>query len=151
MSKKLMLDFEDEISYSFIGISSSLKDYKLNFFINKLSGFDFKRVDSFIFSFNNQKFYYSLYIYIDHDNMHNYYLISNKHNAVRLVKDFIVFDYILIMDGEIDDDYVFELAKKIKTVPGVMLSSVLDNEIFDKIPKLRSEFDLHLDAVLKLI
>ena len=146
-----MLDFEDEINYSFIGISSSLKDYKLNFFMNKLSGFDFKRVDSFIFSFNNQKFNYSLYIFIDHDNMRNYYLISNKHNAVRLVKDFIVFDYILIMDGEIEEDYVFELAKRIKTVPGVMLSSVLDNEIFDRIPNLRTEFDLHLDTVLKLI
>ena len=151
MSKKLMLDFEDEISYSFIGISSSLKDYKLNFFMNKLSGFDFKRVDSFIFSFNNQKFNYSLYVYIDHDNMRNYYLISNKHNAVRLVKDFIVFDYMLIMDGEIDDDYVFDLAKRIKAVPGVMLSSVLDNEIFDKIPRLRTEFDSHLDNVLKVI
>jgi hypothetical protein len=151
MSKKLMLDFEDEVSYSFIGISSSLKDYKLNFFMNKLSGFDFKRVDSFVFSFNNQKFNYSLYIFIDHDNMRNYYLISNKHNAVRLVKDFIVFDYMLIMDGEIEEDYVFDLAKRIKTVPGVMLSSVLDSEIFDKIPNLRTEFDLHLDAVLKII
>ena len=151
MSKKLMLDFEDEVSYSFIGISSSLKDYKLNFFMNKLSSFDFKRVDSFTFSFNNEKFNYSLYIYIDHDNMRNYYLISNKHNAVRLVKDFIVFDYMLIMDGEIDKDYVFDLAKRIKTVPGVMLSSVLDSEIFDKTPNLRTEFDLHLDAVLKII
>ena len=151
MSKKLVLDFEEEVSYSFIGISSSLKDYKLNFFMNKISGFDFKRVDSFKFSFNKQEFNYSLYIYIDNDNMRNYYLISNKDNAVRLVKDFIIFDYILILDGEIEEDYVSELAKKIKTVPGVMLSSVLDDEIFNKIPNLRAKFDMHMDTIFKTI
>ena len=149
MSKKLLLDFEEEISYSFIGISSNLKDYRLNFYLNKLSGFDFKRTDSFLFNFNKQQFQYSLYLYLDHPNMRNYYLISNKVNAVRLVKDFIVFDYILIMDGEIEEDYVKELASRIKTLPGVMLTSVLDDEIFDKIPNLRNEFDLHLDSVLK--
>ncbi len=151
MSKKLFIDFEDEISYSFIGISSSLKDYKLNFFLNKLSGFDFKRVDSFKYTFNKQHFNYSLYIYIDPENMRNYYLISNKHNAVRLVKDFIIFDYILIMDGEFDDKYVYDLAKRIKNVSGVMLSSVLDSDIFEKIPNLRDKFDFHLDTVLKQI
>jgi hypothetical protein len=149
MSKKLLLDFEEEISYSFIGISSNLKDYRLNFYLNKLSGFDFKRTDSFLFNFNKQQFQYSLYLYLDHANMRNYYLISNKVNSVRLVKDFIVFDYILIMDGEIEEDYVKELATRIKTLPGVMLTSVLDSEIFDKIPNLRNEFDLHLDSVLK--
>jgi len=149
MSKKLLLDFEEEISYSYIGISSHLKDYRLNFYFNKLSGFDFKRTDSFLFNFNKQQFQYSLYLYLDHTNMRNYYLISNKVNAVRLVKDFIVFDYILIMDGEIEEDYVKRLATRIKTLPGVMLTSVLDDEIFDKIPNLRNEFDLHLDSVLK--
>ncbi len=151
MAKKLLLDFEEEINYSFIGISSSLKDYKLNFFLNKLSGFDFKRVDSFIFAFNKQQFNYSLYIYLDHSNLRNYYLISNKHNAVRLVKDFMVFDYILILDGEIEEDYVSELSKRINSVSGVMLTSILDGEIFDKIPNLRTKFDMHLDSVLKVL
>lgn len=151
MSKKLLLDFEEEINYSYIGISSGLKDYRLNFFLNKLSGFDFKRVDSFIFSRKEQQFNYSLYLYIDNSNLRNYYLVSNKANAVRLVKDFMVFDYILIMDGEIDEDYVQDLAKRIKSVPGVMMTSVLDSEKFDKIPNLRNEFDLHLDKILKII
>lgn len=150
MAKKLLLDFEEQINYSIIGISSALKDYRLMFFLNKLSGFDFKRVDPFVFKIKDQEFLYSLYIYLDHQNLRNYYLISNKANAVKLVKDFQHFDYILIMDGEVEDDYIVELSKKIKSVSGVMMSTIMDEEYLNKIPNLRLEFDLHLDRALKL-
>jgi len=150
MAKKLLLDFEEQINYSIIGISSALKDYRLIFFLNKLSGFDFKRVDPFVFKIKDQEFLYSLYIYLDHQNLRNYYLISNKANAVKLVKDFQHFDYILIMDGEVEYDYIVELSKRIKSVSGVMMSTVMDEEHLNKIPNLRLEFDLHLDRALKL-
>lgn len=150
MAKKLLLDFEEQINYSIIGISSALKDYRLMFFLNKLSGFDFKRVDPFVFKIKDQEFLYSLYIYLDHQNLRNYYLISNRANAVKLVKDFQHFDYILIMDGEVEEDYIVELSKKIKSVSGVMMSTIMDEEYLNKIPNLRLEFDLHLDRALKL-
>jgi hypothetical protein len=149
MAKKLFLDFEDQIIYSIIGISSALKDYRLMFYLNKLSGFEFKRAEPFIFNINGTDFLYSLYIYLDHKNMRNYYLISNKANAVKLVKDFQHFDYILIMDGEIEDKYVSDLSKRIKSVSGINMSIEVDEEHLNKIPNLRFNFDLHLDKVLK--
>ena len=151
MTKKLLLDFEEEISYTIIGISSGLKDYRLMFFLNKLDSFDFKRVDPFHFKIKEQSFLYSLYVYIDKINLRNFYLISNKANSVKLIKEFKHFDYVLIMDGEIDEDYAMDLAKKIKSINGVLMASNVDEDHLNKVPNLRTEFDLHLDNVLKIL
>ncbi len=149
MSKKLLLDFEEEIEYSIIGISSQLKDYRLIFYLNKLAGFDFKRVESFVFTLKGEEFIYSLYVYLDYDNMRNFYLISNQTNSVKLIKEFKHFDYLLIMDGEIEEKFLKELSKRIKSISGVLLSSILNADAFNKIPNLRTSFDFHLDDVLK--
>ena len=148
MAKSLLLDFEEEINYSIIGISSSYKDYRLMFFLNKIDEFEFKRAEPFTFSYNKTKFKYSLYTFIDDVNLRNFYLIANKSNAVKLVKKYQYFDYLLIMDGEIDTAFLKELSKKVKSVSGVVLTAILDDNEFNKIPNLRVEFDIHLDAVL---
>ncbi len=149
MSKKLILDFEEEQQYSMIGISSGLKDYRLMFYLNKLAGFNFSRAMPFVFTVKETVLQFSLYVYIDIQNMRNYYLISNKANAVKLIKEFKHFDYLLVMDGEMEDDFTANLAKQIKTVNGVMLASVADDIYLDKIPNLRMSFDMHIDKVLK--
>jgi len=148
MSKMLMLDFEEEINYSIIGITTNLKDYRLSFYLNKLSNFQFRRVDPFLFKHNGQPFMYSMYIFLDNTNLRNYYLVANKANAVKLVKKYQHFDYLLVMDGEINDDFLKDLAKRIKTCNSVSLTSVIDIYEFEKIKNLRTTFDIHLDTVL---
>ena len=148
MSKMLMLDFEDEIDYSIIGITTNLKDYRLTFYLNKLPNFQFKRVDPFTFNHQNKSFTYSIYVYIDHSNLRNYYLVANKSNAVKLVKKYQHFDYLLLMDGEISDDFISALAKQIKNCENVSLTAVIDIIEFEKIKNLRTAFDLHLDQAL---
>ena len=148
MSKMLMLDFEDEINYSIIGITTSLKDYRLTFYLNKLPNFQFKRVEPFIFSHQSKPFTYSIYIHLDHTNLRNYYLVANKANSVKLVKKYQHFDYLLVMDGEIDDNFLSDLAKQIKGCDNVTLTAVIDFIEFEKIKNLRTSFDLHLDQTL---
>jgi len=148
MSKTLTLDFEDEIHYSIIGITTNLKDYRLTFYLNKLPNLQFKRIEPFVFSHQNKTFTYSIYIYIDNANLRNYYLVANKANSVKLVKKYQHFDYLLLMDGEIDDEFLTSLAKQIKTCENVSLTAVIDIIEFDKIKNLRSSFDLHLDQAL---
>jgi hypothetical protein len=83
--------------------------------------------------------------------MVNYYLISNKYNATRLNPEFKHLDFFLILEGEVDDIFISELAKKIKQIPNVLFATPLDGAKFDKIQNLRYEFDLHLEKVLKTI
>lgn len=149
MVKKLTIDCEEEMSYYVIGITTTLKDYRLTFFLNKLGDFDFKRAETFVFSIKNQEFEYSIYTYADKFNMQNFYLLSNKANSVKLVPDFKHFDYILILDGEFDEDYISVLTKKIKSISGVMLASKLDFSSITKVPNLALSFEIHLDKIFK--
>jgi len=78
MAKKLLLEYEDENPYYYIGISSSIKDYQMIFDLNKYLSLMFKHVDAFHFKTKKKEFVYSLYTFIDNVNLINYYLISNK-------------------------------------------------------------------------
>jgi hypothetical protein len=149
MPKKILLDFEEEENYSIVGITSTLKDYRLIFFLNKLAGINFKRVEPFVFSFKEKVFTFSVYLQVDDENMRNFYLLSNNNKSVKLIKELKHFDYLLVMDGEIEDDFLNNLSKRIKSVGGVMISSVVDGEIVNRIPNLRIEFDRHIDTILK--
>lgn len=149
MAKKLLLDVEDETNYRFIGISSNVREYQMVFYLVRDLGLPFKNVEAFRFTKKGKEFVYSLYLYVDDENLINYYLISNKSNANRLNPEFKNIDFYMILDGEVDDDLADELSKKIKKLPNVIFTTVIDTEKFDKIQGLRYEFDLHLEKVLK--
>ncbi len=149
MAKKLSIDIEEETNYFVIGISSTLKDYRLMFFLNKIDDFDFKRAETFIFNKKDKKFSYSMYTYIDEFNLQNFYLLSNKVNSVKLVPDYKHFDYILILEGEFEDEYVGGLVKKINSVSGVMFASEVNYSSINKVPNLSLSFEMHLDNILK--
>lgn len=149
MAKKLTIEYEDETNYSVIGISSTLKDYRLMFYLNKLGDFNFKRAETFVFKIKNKDFEYSMYTYIDNFNLQNFYLLSNKANSVKLVPDFKHFDYFLILDGEFDDYYIHELVKSIKSVSGVMLASEVDFVSINKVPNLALSFEMHIEKIFK--
>ncbi|RUA24103.1 MAG: IPExxxVDY family protein [Bacteroidetes bacterium] len=149
MVKKLQLDYEDDNEYYYLGISSSINDYQLVFDLNKHLNMNFRRVEAFRFSNNGEEFTYSLYTYIDDDNMVNYYLLANKDVSKRLIPQFKHIDFILIVEGEIIDEEVKTLARDIKKLSRVMLASQLSADNFDKIKGLRYEFDLHLEKVFQ--
>ncbi|RLD66966.1 MAG: IPExxxVDY family protein [Bacteroidetes bacterium] len=151
MAKKLLLDYEDESPYFYLGISSNIRDYQMVFYLIKKLKLQFKHVEAFQFSKGNKEYVYSLYLYNDFENMINYYLISNKYSANRLNPEFKHLDFFIILEGEIDDFFVMDLAKKIKQLPNVLFSTLLDASKFDKIQNLRYEFDLHLEKVLKIL
>ena len=151
MGKKLLLEYEDESPYYYLGISSNIRDYQMVFYLIKNLNLQFRHVEAFQYSKAKQDYIYSLYLYIDYENMVNYYLISNKSNATRLNPEFKHLDFFLILEGEVDSIYISELAKKIKQIPNVLFATALDESKFNKIQNLRYEFDLHLEKVLKTI
>lgn len=151
MVKKLHLEYEDDNPYYFLGISTSISDYQLVFDLNKYLMMNFRRSDDFHFSSKGKDYNYSLYTYVDHDNMINYYLLANKNVNNRLISQFKHIDFFLIVEGEISEEEVKTLSRDIMKLSRVMLSSQLDADNFDKIKGLRYEFDLHLEKVLQNI
>lgn len=151
MAKKLLLEYEDENPYYYIGISSSIMDYQMIFDLNKHLSLKFKHVDAFHFKTKNKEYIYSLYTFLDNVNLVNYYLISNKDINTSLVPSFKHLDFFIIMEGEVDENTVDEMARDIKKLSRVLFSSQLSADNFDKIKNLRYEFDMHLEKVLSII
>lgn len=149
MSKKLLLDYEDESPYFYIGVSSNIRDYQMVFYLIKNLKLHFKHVEAFRFKKGKQNFEYALYLYEDYENMVNYFLISNKFNANRLNPEFKHLDFFMILEGDVDDQFVADLAKSVKQIPQVIFTTPLEDTKFEKIQNLRYEFDLHLEKVLK--
>ena len=151
MGKKLLLEYEEENPYYYIGISSSIPDYQMIFDLNKNLKLGLCHVDAFQFKKKNKEFIYSLYLHIDHENLVNYYLISNKYLANPLIPHLKQFDFFIILEGEINHEFVTKLGRSIMKLPRVMIAAQLEGDYFDKIQNLRYEFDLHLEKVLKII
>ncbi len=149
MVKKLLLEYDDDNPYYYVGISSSINDYQLVFDLNKYLNLNFRRTEAFHFSNKGKEFAYSLYTYVDNDNMINYYLLANKDVNNRLIPQFKHIDFFLIVEGEIIAEEVKTLSREIMKLSRVMLSSQLESDNFDKIKGLRFEFDLHLEKVFQ--
>lgn len=149
MGKKLLLDYEDESPYYYLGVSSNIRDYQMVFYLIRNLKLQFKHVEAFRFKKGTQDLEYALYLYSDDENMVNYYLISNKFNANRLNPDFKHLDFFIILEGDVDDNFVSNLAKMVKQIPQVIFTTPLEATKFEKIQNLRYEFDLHLEKVLK--
>jgi len=151
MAKKLLLEYEDENPYYYLGISSSIMDYQMVFDLNKHLNLEFSHSEAFRFTTKGKEYVYSLYLYIDHENLINYYLISNKDANSRLVSHYKHLDFFVIIEGEIVEEQVKDLAREIKQLQRVMFAAPLEADNFDKIKGLRYEFDMHLEKVLKVL
>jgi len=151
MPKKLLLEYDDENPYYYLGISSSVKDYQMVFDLNKHLDLKFSHAEAFRFSHKGQEFVYSFYLYIDHENLINYYLISNRDSTNHLVPSYKQLDFFIIVEGEIIEEEVKTLAQRIKALPRVLFATPLEADNFEKIKGLRYEFDMHLEKVLKVL
>ncbi len=148
---KLETDFDLELDFVLIGISSTLKDYRLCHFINKFSGLqlikgkeDYKdhngkdkdkpkdELDYHIL-FESKKAKPSILHHFNIFRYHNqtfdfeYYLLSNKSiEGGSLIPEIINFDYFLLIKHYIDEEDLEALIDNIKNIPEVLLAKELD-------------------------
>lgn len=149
--KHLLLDFELELDFSLIGISSSLRDYRLCHFVYKSTGLALVRgkenyIDHkgymkekdkdemdyhIVFEKTKQKktikSHYTIYRYCDDNFEFEYYLISNKSiEGSILVPELPNFDYFLMVKNYINQEDLDLLIDDLKTINEVLLVKELD-------------------------
>lgn len=155
MKKKL--SFKPEYNFTLIGISSRENDYKLSWALNKNLSFNFKR-DKKGYILNTPKKQteqLSLFDYVKDDenndvdtniqlfSMYNYecenealsyLLVSNKGEKGPLIPEQKGFEYLMLIDGEINN--IGEFIKKINDVEEVLLAKEID---VDKLKKTNKQ------------
>ncbi|MGO1243526.1 MAG: IPExxxVDY family protein [Sphingobacterium sp.] len=147
----LDLDFDLELDFVLVGISSSLRDYRLCHFIFKQTGLAFVRGKEdyldhkgyvkvkdqeemdyhIVFEKRKQKTvdknYFSIYRYCDTHFEYEYYLLNNRSvDGGYLIPELPNFDYFMLIKHYIDKDDLQKLMDQIKDVKEVILTKELD-------------------------
>lgn len=149
---KLDIDFNSELDFNLIGISSSLRDYRLCHFINKHTGLNFifgkespidhngnlknKTAEELDFhivydtkskSKKENKHHFQMYRYCCDKFNYEYYIINNKsqENGV-LVPEAVNFDYFMIIKHYIDTEDLDSLMDSLKSIDSIMLVKEID-------------------------
>lgn len=147
---KLDLDFDLELDFTLIGISSSLRDYRLCHFINKHSGLKLQfgkespidhngniknksqsELDYHVIPEKSKtkyfKHHFPMYRYCCEQFEFEYYLINNKslENGV-LIPEIGNFDYFMLIKHYIDSEDLDRLIDNLKSIPDIMLVKEID-------------------------
>lgn len=151
---KLETDFDLELDFTLIGISSVLRDYRLCHFINKYTGLNLiygkedyldhnsnkkektaEELDFHVITETRKnkppvKQHYNVFRYHNETFEFEFYLISNRSaEGVALIPEIVSFDYFLMIKHYIDQEDLNALMENIKAIPEVLLVKEIDPTI----------------------
>nr|WP_294896474.1 IPExxxVDY family protein [uncultured Pedobacter sp.] len=103
--KKNILELEPDFDFKLIAITSSLRDYRLCFAINKITEFDFRKVDDLEISFKNTpKKFFSRYVYYPENIECEFIFLANKGTDGFLIPEMKQIDYFILIKEFIDEE-----------------------------------------------
>ena len=119
-SRKLKLSPDITYDYTLFGIACHMKDYRFTFFLNEKLGFRFKRMNDLKLKEGEEERYYSFFMYHHPDERRNYYLVSNYHEAGRLIPTEKGVDFFVIADDILSAMQKKNLITKVQAVQQVL-------------------------------
>lgn len=125
---KLTLKYELDIDFNLVAITSPLKDYRLCYYINKVTGLDLRKIDDHeIWLDNQQPTFFGRYTYEDANNDSFYFILSNKGvEGGVLIPEMKVTDFFLLIKNAIDDDLLAWQITQINNLSDVVVASEID-------------------------
>ena len=127
MNKKV-LKFELDLDFVLIAITSSLKDYRLCYMINKALCFNFTKVDDLQIDplHTHELAYFSLYEYNWEASETDFFLISNKGLEGYLIPEMKKTDYWLMIKNYIDENELNTIITGLNRIPEVVTAVKVD-------------------------
>lgn len=135
---KIILKYELDLNFILIAINSPLKDYRLCFFINRMSELNLqKEADYALGTPKKSQHFFTKYSDISHTEETEFYLIGNKGmQGGILIPEMKAVDYFLMIRGFIDEEDLQLLLRTLNEIEGVMVATEID------VTKLKSKENL---------
>ncbi len=128
MKKNLTLNYQPELGFTLLGISSHENDYHLSWAFNQKLGLELIKSKNLVIlqagTEISQEF--SVFNYENEDALLVYNLISNKCEQGYLIPELKNIDYFLQIFGEINQDFLNQLIEKLRNSGVINASFVLD-------------------------
>lgn len=135
---KIVVEPFDDIKI--VGVASYLKDYQLAWHVNKTLNINLIRYDDII---NEEGLPFSYYLHSSEEQQNAYNLVSLTNDEARWIKLSTPTDYIIIIRNFISDENLQATISKIRNIPGVIFSYLVDLQQNKKLDIILEEIELH--------
>jgi hypothetical protein len=115
---KTVLNIDFDFDFWLIGISSHLRDYRIAWSLNKSLNLELKKEKEYEIEHKKQeeKQFFSHYSYQCEETQKNYHLFANKCPNGLLLPEIKQADYLLMLDGNFNEQNIEELCKSIRDI-----------------------------------
>ena len=151
MAAKPRLDPAFEHADAFIGIATNMPVIQLVHYINSRSLLKLVREkDLPVYSeksgsLNDFKFYH----YQDEDYRSVFCLLGNSSSGLNLLSTHKQFSYFLVIQGAIPEEKVTQLVAQIKSISGVQMAAVINQEPIKTLGPILQDLEIHLTELKK--
>ena len=127
MNRKV-LKLELDLDFQLIAITTSLKDYRTCYLINKHLNFDFTRQQDLKVDIHpaSQAGLFSLYHYQQDESDADFYFIANKGSEGSLIPEMREADYFMMIKNYIDEDDLEQIVTGLNRIPEIVAAVKID-------------------------
>ena len=120
--KRITNDLDTD--YKLVGIGTSLKEYKICFHLNRLTGCDFRKLPALVFEPKDRSRKTEFSVFKGEDSSQNTFVVfTNKNLGDYLLPEISNYDYVVQIRGKFTDDDMKNLLDGIKLFPEVVMCS----------------------------
>ncbi|MGZ3871448.1 MAG: IPExxxVDY family protein [Mucilaginibacter sp.] len=122
------LKFEIDLDFVLIAITTSLKDYRVCYLINKSLNFNFVKIPDLNVDINNisHPVFFSIYNYHWEATETDFYFIANKGSDGYLIPEMRKADYFLLIRNYIDENDLDNLVSALNKIPEIVAAVKID-------------------------
>jgi hypothetical protein len=150
MARKIKLKTRPEpVSFTILGISCLLMDYRFMHLINKAMDVNFSRENDLTSSFpaSGRPETFSFYSFKDEDQRNVYYLISNLNEDFILLPELKHIDYIMLIEGDFKKKKKDTLLTLIRSVPKVQMAFEIKVTDFKNAESFLTDVEMHISNI----
>jgi len=129
MPKKIhKLNEYESYDFGLIGIATAEYDYRLSWTLNNVLGFNLVRQDDLEIwhKLLEDPQTFPQFRYYDEDTLLSFRLIANKSENGYLLEEMTNVDFLIQINGDMDQDYINKLVKKLNALEGITLAFPLN-------------------------
>ncbi|HEY4322543.1 MAG TPA: IPExxxVDY family protein [Mucilaginibacter sp.] len=122
------LKFEIDLDFVLIAVTTSLKDYRICYLINKFLNFNFVKISDLEVDIyrDSGTIFFSLYHYNWEASETDFYFIANKGSDGYLVPEMKKADFFLLIKNYIDENDLDNLISTLNKIPEIVAAVKID-------------------------
>ncbi len=151
MARKSLLEPAYEPVGLFLGITTTLRDYRIAHFLNKVLDIDLKSVDDLPVYVEKLQ-HIARFPLFWHHHRHlrsDFFLAANSNGEMLMLPTLKNFNYFLIVKGDAPDNQFDEVQRLLRNIPGIQAVFPVAPESVKTIPPILADLELHMIEVIK--